>query len=256
MKAVRAKVAPNDPTVYPVEDDVGEHLLQTLIAEMLRPLIAALLAKRGEKALVGADQYIYWQQYAPRKVVAPDIYVLPGVDPDTRVRSWKVWETGIVPSFALEIVLADEKKVRGAARTGARGGGFGGSPPIVKDVELAPERYDELGTPEVVIFDPEHTQREDGVRFRVHRRLARRGLTLVEATNADRVRSKALGCFLRVVGSGAKTRLRVGLGKDGEELLPTQAEHAEAETAARVRAEAELAEARRELARYGRGKKH
>jgi Uma2 family endonuclease len=218
--------ARKDPTVYPVEDDVGEDLLQTLIAEMLRPLIAALFAKRGEKALVGADQYIYWQQYAPRKVVAPDIYVLPGVDPDTRVRSWKVWETGIVPSFALEIVSADDKK----------------------DVELSPERYDELGTPEVVIFDPEHTQRDDGVRFRVHRRLARRGLTLVEATNADRVRSKALGCFLRVVGSGAKTRLRVGLGKDGEELLPTQAERAEG-------AEAELAEARRELARYGRAKK-
>jgi multidrug efflux pump subunit AcrA (membrane-fusion protein) len=65
---------------------------------------------------------------------------------------------------------------------------------------------------------------------------------LVEVTNADRIRSRSLGCFLRAVGEGDETRLRVGLGPQGEELFPTDAERAEAETA-RAESEAERAEA-------------
>jgi Uma2 family endonuclease len=230
----RRKVALHDPTVYPVEDDMGEDSLQTFIAETLRPLLAALFASRGDKAFVGADQFIYWKQFEPTKVVAPDIYVLPGVAPETRVKSWKVWETGVVPSFALEVMSADARK----------------------DIEDSPRRYAELGVKEVVIFDPEPETRDDGIRFRVFRQLAKRGLTLIEATNADRVRSKQLGCFLRVVGRGDATRLRVGVGAEGDTLLPTEAERAKAEAerakaeqAARERAEAEIARLRAELER-------
>jgi hypothetical protein len=222
----RDRFAAHDPTVYPVSDDVGEDLLLRLIAEMLRPLLAAFLASRGVKALVGADQFIYWEQFEPTRTIAPDVYVLPGVAPEERVRSWKVWETGVVPSFALEIVSGD----------------------LQKDTEAA-RRYEELGVGELVVFDPDFAQRRDSVRFRVHRRLARRGLVLIEATNADRVRSKALGCFLRSVGEGAATRLRVGLGPRGDELLPTETERANTERALREEAEAELAKLRAELAK-------
>ena len=79
-----------DLTHYPVEDDMGEALLQRLIAELLRHLIARWLEGRGVVALTGASQFIYWVQYEPTKCVAPDVYVLPGVAPGTEVTAWKV----------------------------------------------------------------------------------------------------------------------------------------------------------------------
>jgi Uma2 family endonuclease len=246
MATARLKLPPTDPTEYPVSDDVGEDSLQRFIAELLRPLLEQLCASRRETAFVGADQFIYWKQFAPKKSLAPDVYVLPGVSPKRRVRVWKVWETGIVPSFALEVVSDDDRK----------------------DTEDSPRRYDELGVGELVIFDPDHRARRDGVRFRVYRRLPRRGLVLVEATNEDRVRSKALSCWLRAVGAGDATRLRVGLGPRGEKLMPTDAERAEeaaeradraAERADRAaeradKAEAELAALRARLAKAERRK--
>lgn len=101
--------AGEEPTIYPEEERVGEELLQRWIAELLRPLLEAWLNTRGEH-LVGADQFIYYEQYNPQKRYAPDVYVLPGVSPATRVRSWKTWQTGIVPSFALEVVSTDWEK--------------------------------------------------------------------------------------------------------------------------------------------------
>ena len=47
--------------------------------------LARFLADRGERAFVGADQFIYWVQYEPTRAVAPDIYVLPGVDPANEI---------------------------------------------------------------------------------------------------------------------------------------------------------------------------
>src|SRR4051812_20720671 len=91
------KGAISDPTLYPVDQSVGQDSLQIFIAELLRPLIAALCASRGDQAFVGADQFIYYEQFHPDKVVAPDIYVLLGVSSEVCVPSWKVWQTGIVP---------------------------------------------------------------------------------------------------------------------------------------------------------------
>lgn len=213
------KFATADPTFYPVDQSVGEDSLQTFIAELLRPLIAALCASRGDHAFIGADQFIYYEQFHPEKVVAPDIYVLPGVSPEARVSSWKVWQTDIVPSFALEIVSSNHRK----------------------DRLDSPARYAELGVGEVILFDPDYRARRDGARFRVYRRLARRGLRLVEETNADRVRSKALKCWIRAIGEGAAVRLRVALAPRGDALLATDAERAAA-TAERAAMESERAE--------------
>ena len=183
---------------------MGEDMLQRWIMELLRPLLQWWLSRRGIKAFVGADQFIYWRQHDPHARLAPDIYVLPGVDPRTRVRTWKLWQDRVVPSFAFEVASHDWEK----------------------DYFEGPARYDALGVRELVVFDPGFDEHVDGVRWQVFRRVGKRGLVRVEATRSDRVRSKALGCWLRAVGTGRDVRVRIGVGAQGEELVPT-AEEAE-----------------------------
>ncbi|MFM2070954.1 MAG: hypothetical protein RLZZ623_1217, partial [Actinomycetota bacterium] len=149
-------------------------------------------------------QFIYYRQHTPTQRVSPDIYVLSGVAPRTRVTSWKTWEKGIVPSFALEIVSKDWEK----------------------DYVEAPERYADVGVAELVIFDPAPERHADGVRWQVFRRVAGRRLARVAANGSDRVRSKTLGGFLRAVGEGDELRVRIGGGPNGDELFPTGEEAA------------------------------
>lgn len=204
-----------DPTLYPIEEKVGEDLLQRWIMELLRPLIDRWLRHRGVTALVGADQFIYYRPYAPTLRVAPDIYVLPGVRPDTRVSSWKTWEKGVVPSFVLEIASRDWEK----------------------DYAEAPEKYGEVGVDELLIFDPAPERHPYGVTWQVYRRVGGRPLRKVDIVEGDRVKSKTLGCFLRAVGQGDTLRLRLGTGVRGDELFPTmeEAERAAKEAAIEAR---------------------
>jgi hypothetical protein len=193
-----------DPTVYPVEEKVGEDILQRLIMELLRPLIDRWFRRRHVRAFVGADQFIYYRQHTPTIRVAPDIYVLPGLHPDTHVAAWKIWEKGIVPSLVLEIVSQDWEK----------------------DYVEAPEKYAAIGVTELVIFDPAPNRHADGVAWQVFRSVRGRPLRRVEVSQGDRVRSKALGCFLKVVGKGEALRLRLGIGSRGDDLFPTAEEAA------------------------------
>ncbi|MBX3207210.1 MAG: Uma2 family endonuclease [Labilithrix sp.] len=215
--------APKRPVaIYPESDDMGEHELQRFIAELLRPMLARFLAARGVVAHAGADQFFYWAPGNPTKRVAPDIYVLPRVRQDIAIRSWKTWETEIVPSFVLEVASDD----------------------VTKDYEDNPVLYDELGVDELVIFDP-HARpgsRSRRVRWQVYRRIRGRGFVRVEVSQSDRVRSKVLGAWLRAVGTGDAMRVRLGIGPRGEELVPTEAEEERAaKEAERAAKEAERA---------------
>ena len=102
------------------------------------------------------------------------------------------------------------------------------------------------------MFDPDYAASQDRVQWQVFRRIKGRGLVKVEATNEDRVRSRVLGCFLRVVGSGDEVRLRIGTGPNGETLLPTDDEAREEEKRRADGAEAKLAEALAEIERLKR----
>jgi Uma2 family endonuclease len=210
----------HDPTFYPTEEKVGQDTLQMLILELLRPLLERWYALRDKPTFVGADQFIYYKRFHPEKVVAPDLYVLPGVPPGRRIKSWKVWKTGIVPSFALEVVSSDNPE---------------------KDYVEVLDRYAELGVDELVVFDPDHELSDDRVRWQRHRRLKTRGFVKVESSNADRIRSRRLGCFLRVVGDGDSARLRLATGPTGDDLFPTgeEAERTAKEQALRRVAELE-----------------
>jgi Uma2 family endonuclease len=220
-RPARGRPTASDPTVYPVEKKMGEDSLQRLIVEVLRPLTERWFEEQGRPTFVGADQFIYYEQFDPSKVVAPDVYVLPGVSPRRRVKSWKVWKTGVVPNFALEVVATRQPH---------------------KDYLDAPERYRELGVKELVIFDPDADRSRDRVRWQRYRKLKARGFVRVEATNADRIYSRELGCWLRAVGEGLATRVRLATGPEGEDLFPTavEAERA-AKEAERAAKEAERA---------------
>jgi hypothetical protein len=99
-----------------------------------------------------------------------------------------------------------------------------------------------LGTRELVVYDPEGRGKRDRNVWRVHRR-RRDGFYLVTASDEDRVRSEALGCWLRIVGRGDARRVRVATGRHGENLVPTPEELAE-----RARAAARAAMAERDAA--------
>jgi len=218
---------------YPETDHMGEDFLPRAIAEALRPLIARWFRSRRVKAFTGADQFLYWVEGDPTRRVAPEVYVLPKVDPDAVPTSWQLWEVG-PPSFALEVVSRD----------------------VGKDYEDAPAEYAAMGAKELVIFDPGATPRSrTRVRWQVYRRLARRGFVRVAQSASDRVEVASLGCWLRAIGEGREARLRLGTGVDGEELFLTEAEaeRAQAEVArARAdQAEAEVARLRALLAAKG-----
>lgn len=201
------KTPRSDPTYYPSTDDMGRDALQISIVELLRPLIARFLAHRGVKAFVGANQFIYWVQYAPTISVAPDIYVMPGLSPDLRPPLWKLWEAGVVPNFALQVMPEET---------------------TAKDWVLPPRRHSELGVREFIIFDPHASQRPDPMRFFVYRRKGRGELRLAETSNGDRVRSSQLGAYIRAVGADNDPRLRIGTGPKGKILFPTEAEEEQA----------------------------
>ena len=191
-------------------------------SELLRALVERWLEAKGKPTFVGADQYFYWEQYNAWECIAPDVYVLPGVAPGKKVGAWKVWETGCVPSFALEVVSQD----------------------VDKDYLRSPAKYHRLGVEELVVFDPDYALAPTRSLFQVFRK-SKRGLICVEATNADRVKSKVLGCHLRAVGAGDDLRVRLGTGFKGETLFPTDVEaRAQAEAVAqKERAGREQAEA-------------
>ncbi len=206
---------------------MGEDALQRFIAELLRPLVAAWLTSVGRQTFVGADQFLYWVEGDPKTRVAPDVYVLPGVDPAAAPPCWKLWELPHPPSFALEIVSRESRK----------------------DYKRAPERYRSLGARELVIFDPKVTPRSRvRVRWQVYRRVGRRGWNLVEKSNEDRVYARELGCWLRVVGDGSSARLRVATGARGDTLIPTPEETAAAAMRIATEAAQQAAEATQQAA--------
>jgi hypothetical protein len=164
------------------------------------------------------------------------VYVVDGVAPSAPDRgTWHCWE-GHRPAFALEVVSSKWKK----------------------DYDEAPGDYDAMRAREVVVFDPGATPRSRRrVRWQVFRRVRGRGFVRVFAGGGDRVESRELGCWIRLVDELGNPRLRVATGPHGDELIPTDGERAAAaraaEEAARaaeesVRREKELAVARAEAA--------
>ncbi len=214
---------------YPdTDDNMGEDALHGMITELLRPLLQLFLTERAQRAAgdtaepvyVGSDQFLYCVERNPKKRIAPDIYVIPGVSAESEPYSWFLWELKKPTSFALEIVGRN----------------------VEKDYKSSPAIYASTGVQELLVFDPEalepRTSPRARVRFRwqVWRTIAGHGWKCVEASNEDRVYSRSLQCWFRLVLVNDKQRIRVAIGPTGDELVPNELER---EQEAKLRADAE-----------------
>ena len=96
------------PTVYiagyPYEDDepmgaTGFHVeqIQTFSEQLSRYFI-------NEPIYVGVDSFIYYREGEPGKFVAPDVYVVFGVDRIPQRRSFYTWREGTVPAVVFEFL--------------------------------------------------------------------------------------------------------------------------------------------------------
>ena len=166
---------------------------------------------------ISADLLIYYEEGNPRVSVAPDVFVVFGVE-DRMRGNYKVWEEGKGPDFVLEVA----------------------SPGTWRE-DVGPKRsvYARLGVREYFLYDPtgEHlTPRLQGNRLDggVYERLS--AVESIDRTLA--MRSEVLGLELRAKGGG---EMRFHDPATGQTLLSHSEEHA-AWRAVLVRAEA--AEAR------------
>ena len=165
---------------------------------------------------VSGDLLIYYEEGNPRASVAPDVFVVFGVEHRKRM-NYKVWEEGKGPDFVLEVASPNTWR---------------------EDVERKPAIYAGLGVSEYFLFDPmgkHYTPRLRGYR------LVEGGYERLSAVESiDRtltMRSEVLGLELRAKGE----EMRFHDPATGETLLSHDEEHTE-RRAAEVRADA--AEAR------------
>ena len=164
---------------------------------------------------VSADLLIYYEEGNPRVSVAPDVFVVFGVE-DRMRGNYKVWEEGKGPDFVLEVASPNTWR---------------------EDVERKPGIYARLGVREYFLYDP--TGEHLTPRLQGHRLVGGKYERLTAVESIDRtlaMSSEVLGLELRAKAGG---EMRFHDPATGEDLLSHAEEHA---------ARAEEAAARREEA--------
>lgn len=214
---LRHRRAPR-PIVFPVEEQVPESKRHFKLRTALYAILELAL---GKGAVLGSDQFVYWNARDPRRCLAPDVFVFVGRD-DEDFKSWKTWERGGPPQLAVEIVSDSDDE------------------PLRWDEKL--ERYHELGVRELVRFDADA---EPGARLRVWDRVDDDLVERVVEGDTTPCLTLDLEWMVAPLG-GYPAALRFARGG---EVLPTPDEAREAETRARAEAEARIAELEAALAK-------
>jgi Uma2 family endonuclease len=98
-RPVRRYARPPKRVEFPSEAEVPESKRHLELRTMLYQIVKLAL---GDRALVGSDQFVYWDATDPTANLAPDLFVRMGA-PDENFASWKTWERG-APHVAVEIV--------------------------------------------------------------------------------------------------------------------------------------------------------
>lgn len=222
------------------EDDMGEGTEQSEIIDVLKSALRELASERGwDRVFIGSDQFFAWIPEEPMVRVSPDVYLLDDPPAPPLPASWQTWREGHrAPRFAVEIVSGDDQHPERWR----------------KDYDQAPQKYAQLGTRELVIFDPQaalgQARDPQRVALQCYRREADGGFVRVYA-GAGPSASVELAAFLDVATEGSIARLRVARDPQGRDRVLTAAEARDAERRAREEAERELAELRARVARLG-----
>lgn len=208
------------PLHFPESAEVPESRLHEDLCALLRALLRHAFA--GQHS-VGGDQFVYWDPTDPRACLAPDAFVRLGT-PDTRFRTWKVWEWG-APELAIEIVSATDESW-----------------------EAKLQKYARLGVRELVSFDAERSPAVLRIWDRVESDMVERELS------GNPAASNVLpGYWVVVVDPQHGPVLRLSQDAAGAKLFPTpteaKTEALRLETDARLAAEARICELEAELAR-------
>lgn len=222
-------VRPVQPRHFPVEQKVAESIHHLELRTATYQLLAFFLRDR---AVVGSDQFVYYDASDPKACLAPDVYLKFG-HADRDIRSWKTWERG-APELAIEI----------ASRSDA--------PDEPWENKLA--RYHRLGVRELLRFD----------------RRAEQSLRVWDYMDGDLVerlvrpntpvRCSVLGVWwVSVPHQEWGTALRLSSDAEGHQLirseLETEVEARQQEADARRVAEASVSELEAELRRLWRGER-
>ena len=213
------------PLHFPEHEQVPEtklHLeLRTLLWHFLKYAFAS-------SALIGCDQFVYWDAANPRLSLAPDAFVRLG-GPDELFGSWKVWERG-APHVAIEIISSHDSRDRNwTAKLHA---------------------YRQLGVQELVRFDPE----ADAARLRIWDRVDN-DLAERELSGAPAASNVLPGFWLELHDAQLGPALRLSRDPQGAQLYLTPGE-ADAQRIAtdaqRIAADAQrIRELEAELSRRG-----
>ncbi len=103
MEQFRFPSAPTDTGIYYPEEDGQPMAATDLHKDILMRTIYALTEhfSPDSSVYVSGDILMYYVQGFPEKVVAPDVLVTFGIG-NKRRRTYKVWEAGKIPDFAME----------------------------------------------------------------------------------------------------------------------------------------------------------
>ena len=218
------------------EEDMGESAEQGEIIRVLLSVLGQLAAERGwGHVYLGADQFFAWVRSEPLVRVSPDVYLIDDPPPPPLPRSWQTWVRGHkAPRWAVEVVSDD----------------------WTKDYEDGPLKYAQLGTKELVLFDPAAVLSDPGeprVPLQVYRRDADGAFVRVHRGNGP-AWSEEIGAFLVARRETGAVRLRVARDAAGSDVVPTADE---AKRAAELRAsdaEARVQALEAEVARLRAGR--
>ena len=108
------------------ETDVHRNVMFELIG-MLQAFFRA-----DPHVYISGNLFVYYQEGDPRRVVAPDVFVVLGI-PNQLRRIYKLWEEGVVPAVVFELT---SRSTRG------------------EDLRSKYDLYERLGVREYFLFDP------------------------------------------------------------------------------------------------------
>jgi Uma2 family endonuclease len=191
------------------EEDEGQNPDQGDFIRSVTSSMRMLANERSWKSVrVASDEFFAWVQGEPLVRVSPDVFVMNAPPPKPYPKVWETWKPGVSPPrFALEIVSEDWKK----------------------DYDDNPPKYAQLGTSELVIFDPKaasgQTSNPRRVPLQVYRREADGAFVRVRLPADARIAlSEELGAWLVVLGEGFDISLRIARDPEGLDLVPTKDE--------------------------------